>query len=334
MKQRKPRDAKTEKLIEFIETHSSLPSLTIAKMFYAKNTIDWKDVEAVRFCVRYYRGSVGKTYRNVALFDKRPLDFNPWGIGDETVDLKPIALPLRNGVFGIISDLHIPNHRVQVIDRLYKWFKSAEIGTLIINGDLLDNTPFTRHEGKRPTSTQVREWFELTELFLEYTRDQFPDADIYWLEGNHDFWYRRWMLQHAWQLDEDPYFSLQERLHLGEYRIQFIDQKYFVKLGKLNVCHGHQLSGKFGAGVMPARMVFNKTKSSTMISHVHVADSYTDNNIDGDIYTCFTTGCTCTLTPDYQPFGGKACHGGAIVTVEENRHFKVDNRRILNGEFL
>jgi predicted phosphodiesterase len=213
-------------------------------------------------------------------------------------------------------------------------FKKQKINTLIINGDLLDNTPFTKHDGKRPTPGQVREWFDMTEAFLEFLRSTFPKVDIYWLEGNHDFWYKRWMQKNAEQLDEDPYFSLQSRLHIQDYNIIFLPQETYMKAGKLNILHGHQLSGRFGVGVSPARSIYLKTKKSTLIGHVHVEDSYTDNDIDRTTTTCWSTGCLCTLTPDYNPIGGKACHGFAHVIIESTGDFSVKNYRISKGKLL
>lgn len=325
-------------VLKYLEQDNSLPSLTLAKIIYKENPLMFRNVESVRAIIRSYRHQCGEKnrtgYKNKKFFkeegSKAPFKM-PEPISE---DYKPVYLDRKFNNIGVISDLHIPNHRTKPIEVAVEYLQSVNVNCIIINGDVLDNTPFTKHGGESPTPDQTNAWFDMTELWFEWLRDQFPKAEIIWTEGNHDFWYRRWMLEHAAQLSKDSYFSLQERLHIDEYGIKFIPQTTYLKVGHLNILHGHQLSGKFGVGVAPARTIYNKTKKSTMIGHVHVADNYTDNNLDREISTCFTTGCLCTLTPDYQPIGGKACHGFAHVLVEPNGDFKVNNIRIHKGKML
>jgi predicted phosphodiesterase len=330
------------KLVEdFCKKYEGMPSLTLAKLIYDKHKLEFKSVEATRQLIRSYRGNSGEQNR-VNRVDKSLFRQNGKAgqintahfPADYTTDFKHFTLSKAENNILVIGDLHIPNHRSAAFNAAFEYGLKNKVNTIILNGDVLDNTPFTRHGGKRPTSAQVRDWFDLTELFFEHLQITFPKAKIYWLEGNHDFWYRRWMLEHAHQLDEDPYYSLQARLHVEEYGITFIPQEHYVMAGKLTICHGHQLAGRFGMGVAPARAIFNKTKKSVMISHVHVADTYTDTNIHGEMYTCYTTGCNCTLTPEYQPFGGKGCHGFAHVKVLDNGTYHVNNFRVKDGQIM
>lgn len=329
-KQATMKNASSDIVIKYLELYTDWPSLTLAKKIYAENSLEFKDVESVRSSIRVYRGT-GGSERHVK--DKRFLGTGKYTIPkEESEDFSPYKMPIANNKIGVISDLHIPNHRAKPIEVAFDFFHSKGANTIILNGDILDNTPFSRHDGKRPSASDVRRWFDQTEYFFEGLRDAFPTQKIVWTEGNHDFWYRRWMNQHAWQLDDDPYFSLQERLHIEEYKISFIPQTQYVLAGKLAICHGHQLGGKWGVGVAPARNIYNKTKKSVLIGHVHKSDSYTETDLQGDIYTCYTTGCNCTLTPEYQPFAGKANHGAAFVTVEKSGDYSVDNIRVHKGK--
>lgn len=333
------RTAKGNIVIQYLESNPTMPSLTMAKLIMSKHPLEFKDTEAIRTLIRVYRGASG---------DKMRLDMDTKDYYDqnknknfllsipepESEDIKPYKLPLINNNIGVFGDFHIPHHRKKPIELAVNYFKEQNVNTLILNGDILDNTPFTRHDGKRPSAADVRKWFDQAEYFFEYLRNEFPDAMIIWLEGNHDYWYRRWMNQHAALLDADPYFSLQERLHIDEYKIKFIDQTQYLMAGKLSVCHGHQLGGKFGVGVMPARTVYLKTKRSMVINHVHVETSYTEPDLHGDIVTCWSIACMCTLTPEYQPFGGKACHGFGHVKVEKGGDFNMKNFRVHKNKIL
>lgn len=328
----------SEIVLKYLKEDNSLPSLTLAKIIYRENPLDFNSIDHARGLIRLYRGQHGDVNRSLVRntqFKKEAGSLAPWKMPKPvSEDYKPIILSSEFDNIGIMSDFHIPNHREEPIQVAVDFLKKKKVNCIVLNGDILDNTPFTNHECERPTPKDVNDWFNQAESFLEWLRDEFPKAKIIWTEGNHDYWYRRWMVKHAAQLSKDPYFSLMERLHLDEYKIQWIPQTTFLKAGKLNIMHGHQLSGKFGVGVAPARAIFAKAKKSVIIGHVHVADSYTDNNLDREVSTCWTTGCLCTLTPDYNPIGGKACHGFAHVTIEKTGEFCLNNYRIHDGKIL
>jgi len=44
----------------YLTKFPKLPSLTLAKKIYAENNKTFKDVDAVRSCLRYYRGQKGE----------------------------------------------------------------------------------------------------------------------------------------------------------------------------------------------------------------------------------------------------------------------------------
>lgn len=314
-----------------------LPSLTLAKIIYKECSTIFNSVEQVRTIVRHYRGNMGDVKRSQTTTKKYYRDNGKSGFyipSPESQDYTPYVLNVKQNNIGILSDFHIPNHREEPIRIAVEYLKKKKINTLILNGDVMDNTPFTRHGGQPPSAEETKRWFEVTERFLESLRDYFPKADIIWTEGNHDAWMSRWMGEHAYMFGKDPYFTLQERLHLEEYQIKYIPQTRYVQAGKLVVVHGHHLIKGIIAPVNAARGLIMKSKVPTIIGHVHVDSQHTETDLHGHITTCWSTGCLCTLTPEYQPMGGKACHGFAHVTVESDGNFKVNNMRIHKGRIL
>jgi len=153
---------------------------------------------------------------------------------------------------------------------------------------------------------------------------------IVWLEGNHDYWYTRWLMSKCELLFGDPYYQIQKRLHLDDIGITFLDQKNLVKAGKLFISHGHIMVK--GGGVHAAHRIVTQSGVSHLISHLHREQSFSKTDLDGKLHTGYVTGCMCTLSPEYQRYGGQACHGFAHVTVKPNRDFKVRNYRIYQGE--
>jgi predicted phosphodiesterase len=321
-----------------IKHGKDMPSLKLARIMYDENKLLFKDVEEARWNLRAIENKAGKTGKAIKqlsdefiMKEARPL--NPYKLPEpDGDDLKPYILPKAFNAFIFASDFHVPNHRLEPINAMLKYAKDNGIKRLILGGDLLDNTPFTRWLHEPINLQDVPRWFDMAKELLRKLKEQFEE--IIWIEGNHDFWYKRWLMEKAELLFHDNYYQLESRLQLNEIGVKFIDQRYLIKAGKLNIHHGHITFRGGGSYANPARMLYMKTKSSMLCGHVHVEGSHTEPDIDDKIATCFTVGCMCTLRPEYQPFGGKACHGFAHIKVKSNGDFNVTNYRIYKGEIL
>lgn len=308
-----------------------MPTAKLARIMYEENKLAFINYEAARHRLRYIEGKTGPVFRqsvkNTKYFSPTERPRNPYNLPEsESDDLIPYKLNWDN--FIVAADFHIPNHRVKPIEAMLDYANENGIRKLFINGDLLDNTPFTRWEREPVSGLDVKRWFDQAIAFLEEMRRHFDE--ILWLEGNHDFWYTRWLMSKAELLFGDPYYSLEKRLELERIGVKYLDQRNLVKAGKLFISHGHILVK--GGGVHAAHRVVQKSGASHLISHLHREQSFSKTNINGDIHTGYVTGCMCTLSPDYQRYGGEACHGFAHITVKPNRDFKVRNYRVYNGE--
>lgn len=329
---------KTETARKYREKYGDkMPTSTLAEKMYNENKALFNSKDAARYSLRYIEGKAGiknrKSVKEDKFFKEEHRSPSPFFIPKpDSEELQPMVLPTSFNNFIFASDFHIPNHRVEPIEAMIKYAQENNIKQLILGGDLLDNTPFTRWQHEPINPHDVPRWFDMAKEFLRYLKTVFDT--IYFIEGNHDFWYKRYLMQKAEMLFHDPYFNLEERLSLNEIGIKFIDQRYLVKAGKLNIHHGHLTFRGGGGYANAARMLYQKTKSSMLCGHVHVTSEHTEPDIDNKICTTFTAGCMCTLKPEYQPFGGKSCHGFAHVTIQKNKHFRVKNIRIYEGEIL
>jgi predicted phosphodiesterase len=310
---------------------------SLAKVVYKENPVIFKDSEDARYHLSVVEGKRGgakhKTIRESELYKPEHRPTVPHNIPlPDTNDLDPYRLPLLFNNFILAGDFHVPNHRVEPIQAMLKYAKENNIKQLFLNGDLLDNTPFTRWQREPLAPGDIPRWFDMARALLVEFKKQFDQ--IYWLEGNHDFWYERYLMAKAPELFGDKYFQLENRLRLNELGVIYIKQKFLVKAGHLNITHGHLLLRGGGGYANAARMLYMKTKANTICSHVHVESSHTEPDLNDKIITTFSTGCMCTLRPEYQPYGGKACHGFAHITIGKSKDFSVKNYRIYKGEIL
>ena len=86
------------------------------------------------------------------------------------------------------------------------------------------------------------------------------------------------------------------------------------------------------APVNAARGVFMRAKSSMLIGHVHSTSNHSETNIKEEPISCWSTGCLCTLAPDYDPHNTKHNVGFAQILVEKDGNFEVLNKRIINNK--
>lgn len=325
---------KKQVVIDFLAKNPTMPSLTAARAIKAKEKLLFENVEQVRSVIRTVRGKQGKSAMKVKakVFDHTTIQPNdlPKSHAEER---KPFFIPAQNNNVLVISDLHIPYHSSEAISLALNFGKKSEVNTIIINGDLLDFHGLSRFQ-KDPRKRSVKEEFDAARQFLALLRKKFPTAGIYWLEGNHDSRYPKWLYSHAAEIWDDSYYSLQERLTLADFGVTFIPENQLVMLGKLSITHGHHIIRGIFAPVNSARGVFTKTYESHLIGHTHKPSEHNQPTLHGKLITTWSTGCLCELNPDYSPFVSGASHGFAHVTVEPSGEYHVRNYRIYNGKLL
>jgi len=311
-----------------------MPTLKLARIVYEENKIMFKDIEAARASLRYIEGKTGKKDRKNAskskYFMQQDRPKNPYNLPESHQEVRePYILPKGCNNILLISDLHIPYHDITAITIALDYGKANNINTIFINGDLIDNHQISRFE-KDMRKRSVKQEFDATKEFLVALRDNFPNAEIYWLKGNHCIRWEKFLMQKVQEIWDDPYFYLEERLRLNEQRIKMIDDKVLVKAGKLAISHGHHIVR--GSSVSPARGAWNKAKQSVVIGHLHRVSSHPEVDLDGKVTMCYSLGCLCHLRPDYNPLVANAQHGFAHVIVNNDGTYVVKNFQIIDGK--
>lgn len=314
-------------VIEALEKFPKSSKRSIASYLYENHPALFTSVEAARKMIGHYTTPSGRI-KNKIEHETEFANRNPFGIPKSRGSVRKFThLPedIRNVL--VLSDIHFPNHDPEALEAALQYGLDNKVDCIVLNGDILDNEPFTSHLAPPPILSDVREWFEMVEEFLDMLIRVFK-VPVYWLEGNHDAWYKRYLMKAAPLLYHDSYYTMSSRLKLREKNIVWLNEDEILMAGKLPISHGHMIVKGFFSPVNPAKGVYNKLKSSMMIGHCHTTSEHSESTLDHQPVICYSTGCLCTLAPGYDPFNCKHNLGFARVDIFENKNYRVHNKRI------
>lgn len=326
-------------VIDFINDNNitdEFPTHSIAKKLYAKYPEVFKDVENARTHVRYIRGNNGKKNRegnkNTDFFRKNG---DVTKVGD-TWHLTPIDISIKDFDYKykkplILSDIHLPYHDLDCVLIALEHGVKNGIDSIYLNGDILDCyrlSSFTKRPD-RITFTEEREMFW---SFIDFLNTQIG-LPITFKMGNHEERWDTYLLKNSPEVYTLNEFALQKVLKLEELEIDFVSGRQKCNMGKLIVIHGHEFGESIFSPVNPARGLFLKAKANALCGHNHQSSEHHESNLKGDALACYSVGSLCQLTPEYRPFAyTKWNHGFAIVEIDPDDSFHVDNLRIVNGK--
>lgn len=285
---------------------------------------DLGDPETIRSTLRVLVGSHGdykrskiKTIEWITIPDPEVEDYSKVEVNDKRI--------------GILSDIHLPYYDKKALVAAINSIKNFDATTVILNGDIIDCYHLSNFD-KDPRNRSFKYELDMLKNFFEDIRKAFPKARILYKIGNHEERYERAILQRLPALIDLDLVSFENVVKAKEFGIEVIKNKRVIKIGKLNVIHGHEIRAGIISPVNIARGFFLKTKASTLGGHHHRTSEHIEHDLNGDFIGCFSTGCLCGLTPGYMPINSWN-HGFALMENYGN-DFHVRNLKIINGKVL
>jgi hypothetical protein len=320
---------KSEIVKDAIRRFNHLPKRTIARyILHNYGPLFDGNLDKIRSLVRYHTGAIGNNNRAKV---KQAIEHGG-GVIPATWRHETPPYKLPPGLWAIFSDIHIPFHEPKPIESAVKYAQAENVTGILFNGDLQDcaSISFWPSGQKRDFDKEVEIFID----FLDFIDKEFPKAVKVYKPGNHEYRLPRYYATKAPEMIGLPLQAVNDVLGL-EYRgIEFLDYFQVVMAGKLPVLHGHEIP-MLNRTVNPARGLFLRAKSWAACSHCHTVSEHTERNIQGKILTTWSFGCLCDLHPDYNPVGNNWSWGVALINVEKDGNFEVQNRRILpNGKVV
>jgi hypothetical protein len=203
------------------------------------------------------------------------------------------------------------------------------VDAVILNGDIVDCFAQSRFE-RDPREVNWKREKDTTNQFLRHVRGRFPGARIKFKDGNHEERYDRWMALKAPELLGIQEFTLPAALGFDALGIEHVDRMRHVKIGRLNVVHGHEWGGRGGGGVNPARWLYLRAQATALCGHFHRTSNHTETDMDGAPTATWSAGCLCGLTPKWLRYN-KWNQGFAYIE-SDGYDFRVENLRIIEGK--
>lgn len=294
-----------------------------------------KPVEISRGYIRQLTGANGKGKTTI-----KPIQVMKSNIAEGLSRIKKQELPEKKelNLTGckalILSDVHIPHHSPEAVEAALQFGVDEGADTIILNGDIVDFYQISRWE-REPLMMGIEEELIGLQKLFALLRELFPKARVIYREGNHEERLRAYVLKNAKEFAMLDMLKFPQLIGADKYNIQILNKRDILKLGKLNVLHGHEFGESVFSPVNPARGLFLRAKASAIIGHHHQSSHHAEGNINGDRVGCWSLGCLCDLDPPYRPYAyTKWNHGFAFVKVAKDGAFYVDNKQIISGRIV
>lgn len=306
-----------------------MPSLKLARIMYKENNLMFTSVEDARSSLRYIEGKQKKGH-NRKTYPRTPdRPKNPYNLPESNEhSYIPYVVDAKRVL--VLCDIHVPYHSIDAITAAFDYAKDEKPDAILLNGDTIDFYGLSRFI-KDPKARSIAYELEAFKSLIQSIQDTFS-CKIYYKLGNHCERYQHFLWMKANELDGVDEFKFENIIKARSEGIEVIGDKRIIKLGSLNVLHGHEFGGSIFSPVNIARGLFLRGKVSAMQGHNHQTSEHTESNMNGELTTTWSVGCLCELNPPYLPIN-KWNHGFAIVDVDSD-NFHVRNKRIHKGTIL
>lgn len=323
---------------QILERHPTISSAAAARALIAANPGVYPSENAARCAVRAARGAIGKKNWKQTTHPRDPADAErcrTWGelIPDpDPSGWREHDLPADVGRWLWLSDIHMPFHDKTALTLALEHGESVGCDGVLLMGDVLDLYRFSKF-CRDPNARSGRGEWEMFLRFVDAIVSRLRPKRIIWKLGNHEQRWERYMMTsapEAWLMDG---MRLEDRRDILGRGVQVIPSMDVLRCGKLGLMHGHELPRGISNPVSPARGAFLRTLSCVIVGHWHKATDHSARSFDGVTVSTWSTGCLCDLHPLYAPLNDWT-HGFAVIHTPPGGMWRVENRRIVQGEVV
>ena len=170
-----------------------------------------------------------------------------------------------NSLLGWVSDVHIGIEHTPALRLMCEAWEWAGVTHCVPGGDILDMQCFSSHEKDPDAPGKLLEEIKPGRWLLNY----FATRPCYYILGNHEDRQRRWMVENAMALYNNPALDIRSTAQIPS-GIEILPQGSDLRLGNLNMSHGDaEFKGSTGGKHPAAKLLEMAPDYSSMCGHVH-----------------------------------------------------------------
>lgn len=226
----------------------------------------------------------------------------------------------------LFADHHIPFGDKLCMETILSFADEFKPDFIIILGDLIDFyeiSTFITDPAKRDTNGEIK----ATKAFLEHLRSRYPDAEIYYKEGNHEYRLERFIIKNAAQIYSLISDLLTVKLNIEELKIKYITEPF--RIGKLWFLHGHEKpAGSYNPEYI-CNVMWKYVHDHFIVGHFHRQQKKIFKDIGGQTYWTASVGYSAGAL-DYAPLN-QWTQGFISIQFDDSGAFRAQQYDVLNG---
>lgn len=212
----------------------------------------------------------------------------------------------------VISDWHVPFHDPKALNLAFTMIWDIQPEYVFCDGDLLDFYDISRFCKDPLNSPGLQFELDATYNLLKKLREGVPMAQIYYIDGNHEFRLASYLMNNAQELvgltracdPDSPALSLPSLLRLKELKITHIssgrkESQYWFGT-QLLIGHFNRVNKHSG---YTAKNLLEDKHMSLIQGHTHrLGSSYKTVRVGKGkhrVIAAYENGCLCNLDPEY-----------------------------------
>jgi predicted phosphodiesterase len=245
-----------------------------------------------------------------------------------TAERKPSGRPFRLVAFA--SDIHVPEHDAFAVRAWLAWVQHAQPDVIVLGGDILELESCSGHGGNIHSAPLFTHEVECGNKFLDDVQAAAPDAEIVYLEGNHETRLGRKVDAHIPTMTGA--LDLPSLLRLDERGIEWLPYGRVKRFGssKLGFTHGLRANDHH------AKAHLALYGSSIVYGHTHRPQTYVQGYGDNKVRAGIGAPCLRSLDVSWIKGPTGWAQGFVIAHLFEDGHFTfypvlMDRQRFVEG---
>jgi len=198
----------------------------------------------------------------------------------------------------VANDFQVPFHDPKCLALLNLFLQGEQPDWLILNGDFQDFWEISSFDLVPRGGKRFLREIEIGKEILTEFRRILPRARITWIEGNHEFRLRKYLMRNARELYGFKALSMPELFGLRKLRIEYVPchraaSKFtdnFIRVGDLYVGHWDTVAKQGGSA---ARLLVEAKGVSVLQGHTHRFGAHARTTVDGRVLLGIENFCMC-----------------------------------------